>query len=99
MRSVSKQALKASAVFCCCIVLLAVTAHLLHIHSYPESEHGKAEFNDCAICVFSLGITACSIYVPPAFAVLVFASLPLAAPAGSKGFLLFHTGRAPPSFD
>jgi hypothetical protein len=96
MRSVSKQALKASAVICCCIVLLAVTAHLFHIHSSHNREHGKAEFNDCAICIFSLGITAYLLYVPPIYKVLAFGTVPLAALARSKGFALFQAGRAPP---
>lgn len=96
MRSVSKQALKASAIFCCCIVLLAVTAHLLHIHSSHSGRHGKTEFNECAICIFSLGVTACSIYVPPMLAVVALRRSPVAVRAGSKGFLLFEIGRAPP---
>lgn len=96
MRSVSKQALKASAIFCCCIVLLAVTAHLLHIHFAHSGRLGKAEFNECAVCIFSLGITAYAIYLPPVLAVLVVKASHVATHARSKGFLLLETGRAPP---
>jgi len=67
MRAASKRTLKIIAISCCCFVLFAATAHLLHHHPIPSHpKHGKATFNvACSLCMFSVKTAFQPVFVPP----------------------------------
>jgi hypothetical protein len=80
--------------FCCCFVLLAATAHLLHA-SHIHHKHGKA-VADLASAFVVHAITFAA-YVPPVLAALLVGSQLNGALHHTDALLEIQIGRAPPA--
>lgn len=97
MWRISKRAQMILAITCCCIVLLAATAHLLHIHS--QHNHGKAVADvACSLCMFSAQAAGPIVHVLPPLKTLLDHNVVVPDERIQPAeFFRMEIGRAPPS--